>query len=195
MMGAAAFQTYLAKGQLELDRLDREMAVTAANYETLRQERAELRSPGRLTAVAAERGMQPATKTSFIAISPEVLVLVRQATGALDPTFDDEAELLAQPEIRQAAVFGEGRPWLSAVLVPAPDAAPAMAAAVGRVNATLPDYARIGGWVVARSPFTPADGRLTANGRLRREAILARHAAGLDALYEGSPMETHDALP
>ena len=96
MMGAAAFQTYLAKGQLELDRLDRQMAVTAANYETLRQERAELRSPGRLTAVAAERGMEPATKTSFIAISPEVLVLVRQATGALDPTFDDEAELLAQ---------------------------------------------------------------------------------------------------
>lgn len=106
-----------------------------------------------------------------------------------------EAELLAQPEIRQAAVFGEGRPWLSAVLVPAPDAAPAVAAVVDRVNATLPDYARIGGWVIAHSPFTPADGLLTANGRLRRDAILARHGAGLDALYEGSPMETHDALP
>ena len=108
MMGAAAFQTYLAKGQLELDRLDREMADTAAQYESLRQHRAELRSPGRLTAVAAERGMQPATDTSFLAISPEVLVLVRQATGALDPTFDDEAELLAQ--FRAVKALGEVQP-------------------------------------------------------------------------------------
>ncbi len=96
MLGAAAFQTYLAKGQLELDRLDREMASTAAQYEALRQQRAELRSPGRLTAVVAERGMLPAEKTSFISLSPEVLVLVHQATGDLDRTFDDEAELLEQ---------------------------------------------------------------------------------------------------
>ncbi|MFO0523289.1 MAG: AMP-binding protein [bacterium] len=112
-----------------------------------------------------------------------------------------EAELLAQPEIRQAAVFGEGRPWLCAVLVPAPAAGPgpdgsaALAAAVARVNATLPDYARIGGWVVAAAPFTPADGQLTPNGRLRREAILARHGAGLQALYECSQKERQDALP
>jgi long-chain acyl-CoA synthetase len=107
-----------------------------------------------------------------------------------------ESELLARAPIRQAAVFGEGRPWLSAVLVvPAGTAHAAIAAAVAEANAMLPDYARIGGWVVATGAFTQADGLLTANGRLRRDAILARHGAAIDALYERSPMEIVDALP
>ena len=32
-------------------------------------------------------------------------------------------------------------------------------------------------------PFSFADGTLTANGRLRRSAILARHRDRIDALY------------
>jgi long-chain acyl-CoA synthetase len=110
-----------------------------------------------------------------------------------------ESALLAQPEIRQAAVFGDGRPWLSAVLVPDADVGPgdhaAIAAAVGRANATLPDYARIEGWVIAAAPFTAGDGQLTANGRLRREAILMRHEQGLHALYQRLQLEIHDGLP
>ena len=95
-----------------------------------------------------------------------------------------ESELLAQPQVQQAVVFGEARPWLCAVLVPAPGADLAsLAAAVAAANAGLPDYARIGGWVVAPTPFTPADGTLTANGRPRREVVHARHGAQLDALY------------
>lgn len=107
-----------------------------------------------------------------------------------------ESELLARPPILQAAVFGEGRPWLCAVLVvPAGTAEAAIVAAVADANAMLPDYARIGGWVVAKAGFTQADGLLTANGRLRRGAILARHGAAIDLLYERSPMEMLDALP
>lgn len=107
-----------------------------------------------------------------------------------------ESELLARAPIRQAAVFGEGQPWLSAVLVvPAGTAHAAIEAAVAEANAMLPDYARIGGWVVATRAFTLADGLLTANGRLRRDAILARHGSAIDALYERSPMEIVDALP
>ncbi|CAN5384075.1 hypothetical protein BH10PSE5_BH10PSE5_11510 [soil metagenome] len=84
-----------------------------------------------------------------------------------------ESELLAQAEIRQAIVFGEGQAELGALLVPlAPDMAPAdLEAAVQRANCNLPAYAKIGRWQV-RAPFDPAAGELTGNGRSRRAVLL-----------------------
>ena len=103
-----------------------------------------------------------------------------------------EAALLAQPAIAQALVAGEARPWLAALLVPAPGAGEAaLAAAVAAANATLPDYARIGGWAAAE-PFTPTNGQATGNGRPKRAAILSHYAAALAALYEAE--ETRDAV-
>jgi long-chain acyl-CoA synthetase len=94
-----------------------------------------------------------------------------------------EASLLAQPAIAQAVVAGEARPWLSAVLVPAPGVArEGLAVAIARVNAALPEYARIGDWITA-APFTLENGEATGNGRPVRQAILARYAAPLEALY------------
>ncbi|MBR7618705.1 AMP-binding protein [Phenylobacterium sp. 20VBR1] len=84
-----------------------------------------------------------------------------------------ESELLAQAEIRQAIVFGEGQAQLGALLVPlAPDMAAAdLEAAVARANRNLPAYAQIGRWQV-RAPFDPAAGELTGNGRPRRAVLL-----------------------
>ncbi|NJD26422.1 MAG: long-chain fatty acid--CoA ligase [Betaproteobacteria bacterium] len=103
-----------------------------------------------------------------------------------------EAALLAQPAVAQAVVAGEARPWLSALLVPAPGAGDAaLAAAVASANATLPDYARIGGWL-AVPPFTLATGQATGNGRPMRAAILDHHGSALDILYASK--ETSDAV-
>ena len=94
-----------------------------------------------------------------------------------------EAALLAQPEVARAVVYGDAQPWLAAVLVPLPGVGEAqLASAVARANATLPDYARIAGWIAA-APFSAADGLLTGNGRPLRGAIHDRHAAALAALY------------
>lgn len=87
-----------------------------------------------------------------------------------------ESQLLAQPEIRQAIVFGEGQAELGALIVPmtaelGPDA---IAAGIARANAALPDYAKVRRWQV-RGPFDPMAGELTGNGRPRRAALLARH--------------------
>jgi hypothetical protein len=92
-----------------------------------------------------------------------------------------EAELTQHPLIAQALVHGEGRVQAAALLVPRDPATPraALARAVAAVNAGLPDYARVGAFVVATAPFTVADGSLTGNGRLRREVLLARHGAAL----------------
>ncbi|MNL30811.1 hypothetical protein D3C87_1525690 [compost metagenome] len=49
-----------------------------------------------------------------------------------------------------------------------------LAAAVAQANEILPDYAQVRHWTRLDQPFTPANGLLTANGRLRRDAIVER---------------------
>jgi long-subunit acyl-CoA synthetase (AMP-forming) len=94
-----------------------------------------------------------------------------------------EAELVAGGAIAQAAVFGEARPRLCALVVPAPGAtSAAIEAQVRAANERLPDYARIGAWISADEPFTPHNGFATANGRARRDALWRAYGERLDAL-------------
>lgn len=96
-----------------------------------------------------------------------------------------EAELEAQPGIGRAAVFGDARPWCAAVIVPGagrPGRA-RLHALVAAANRRLPDYARVRGWVPADAPFSAARGELTANGRLRRDALWRRYGERIDRLY------------
>jgi pyrroloquinoline quinone (PQQ) biosynthesis protein C len=86
----------------------------------------------------------------------------------VSPEWVEEA-LLVQPDIAQAMVYGDGLPAPEALLVPARADAD-LSAAVAAANATLPVYARIAAWREA-SHFTPCNGQLTSNGRLRRKAI------------------------
>ena len=88
-----------------------------------------------------------------------------------------EAELVQQGPIAQAWVHGEARPENLAVLVPrrADCSDVELEAAVAAANAGLPDYARARRWLRAEAPFTPGNGFLTANGRLRRAALAAHY--------------------
>jgi len=83
-----------------------------------------------------------------------------------------EAELLSHPAIAQAAVLGNGRSRLLAVLVPSgAHAAAALETAVAATNARLPDYARIDTWLLAGAPFSTANGELAPGGSPRRDVI------------------------
>lgn len=96
-----------------------------------------------------------------------------------------ERELILEPAIAQAALFGEARPWNLAVIVPCGDVGEhEIETAVQRVNRNLPDYARIGRWVAADAPFTIANGQLSGTGRLRRTAISNHYASRMAALYQ-----------
>ena len=96
-----------------------------------------------------------------------------------------EAELAAGDAIAQAAVFGEARPRLCAVVVPRSAALTeaAIDAAISRANRRLPDYAQVEFWVRAEEPFSAANGLATTNGRIRRDAVWSRYGARLEALY------------
>jgi long-subunit acyl-CoA synthetase (AMP-forming) len=84
-----------------------------------------------------------------------------------------ESELLAEPALRQAAVFGEGLQRPVAVLVAANRTG--ARAALARANARLPGHARIRSWILADEPFTAANGLATANGRVRRDCVWSRY--------------------
>jgi long-subunit acyl-CoA synthetase (AMP-forming) len=104
-----------------------------------------------------------------------------------------ERELTCEPIIAHALVTGEGRPYAVALLCLTADAAQSRVdRAIANANERLPDYARIRRW--ARLPVRPAteNEMLTPNGRLRRDAIVARFSGLIESLYE--PQERANAV-
>lgn len=95
-----------------------------------------------------------------------------------------EQELIIQPGILQAALFGDGRPWNVAVIVSHPDTD--VRQAIKRVNQSLPDYARIQKWIDAETPFSIENKQWTGTARPRREAIWSHYGKQIEALYTTS---------
>ncbi|GLK88485.1 AMP-binding protein [Pseudomonas turukhanskensis] len=95
-----------------------------------------------------------------------------------------EAELTQRGTIAQAFVHGEGLNRNLALLWPLDPTASdeTLAGTVAQANAQLPDYAQVHAWKRLPEPFSPANGLLTSNGRLRREAILSRYRDTLSEL-------------
>ena len=95
-----------------------------------------------------------------------------------------ESELLAQEGILQAAVFGEARPALAAVLVAPGLSNDALLDAVNNANEKLPDYAKIRYSTRAIEPFNTSNGFATSNGRNKRAAIEEAYYKTVCNLYE-----------
>jgi hypothetical protein len=91
MLSAAAFQTQLARRQVELDRVDGQIQAARVTFNELRRQRADLRSPERLSAIGSSYGMLASTETEFVELSPEVIAEVQQSTGGV---FDPEIEVV-----------------------------------------------------------------------------------------------------
>ena len=52
-----------------------------------------------------------------------------------------------------------------------------------RANRSLPDYARVSGWIPADAPFSTGNNLLTGTGRIRRKLIAEQYGAKIDLLY------------
>jgi long-chain acyl-CoA synthetase len=118
-----------------------------------------------------------------------------------------EGALTLAPEIAQAMVFGDRKPYLVALVVPDPEFtaayarthgagktlaaladdagfAKAVGDVVARVNRTLPGAERVRRFIVAGEPFTTANGQMTPTLKVRRHAIRDAYGASLEALYD-----------
>ncbi|HYE29745.1 MAG TPA: long-chain fatty acid--CoA ligase [Allosphingosinicella sp.] len=118
-----------------------------------------------------------------------------------------EGMLTLQPEISQAMVVGDRRPYLVGVLVPDPewtaewtaaagkpndpaalrddpDYLRALSAAVDRVNRDLSVIEKVRRFILADTPFTTENEQLTPSIKIRRHVIKAVYGDRLDALYK-----------
>ncbi len=93
-----------------------------------------------------------------------------------------ESLLMAEPEIHQAVVAGEGQPGIVALIVPAEGMAEKVHDAVSRVNAKLATIERIRRTATV-APFTVENGQLTPTMKVKRRVVLDAHAAHVEALH------------
>ena len=89
LTGALLLHTRLAERQLEIDALERSVREEQQQFDVLRAQRAELRSPTRLAIAAGAIGMSPGLESQFITVDPMVLAITIARTGEM-PTGDDD---------------------------------------------------------------------------------------------------------
>ncbi|NKB45460.1 MAG: AMP-binding protein [Alphaproteobacteria bacterium] len=117
-----------------------------------------------------------------------------------------EGILCLEEEIEQVMVFGDKRPYLTAVIVPDPDwqkrwakmndasgdlaelikdkrFKSAISDAVSKSNKNVPVIEKVRKFIVASHPFTVDNGQMTPTLKVRRHAVMREFREDLEALY------------
>jgi long-chain acyl-CoA synthetase len=144
----------------------------------------------------------------YICITDRKRDFIKNSGGEMISPARVEGYLTLEPEIAQAIVFGDRRPYLVAVLVPDaefiagfaaengistdvallagdPRFTKAIGAVIARVNRGLAPVERVRRFVIATEPFTIANGQMTPTLKVKRHAIREVYGAAIDSLYDG----------
>ncbi len=144
----------------------------------------------------------------YIRITDRKRDFIKNSGGEMLSPARVEGYLTLRPEIGQAMVFGDRRPYLVAVIVPNTEFLDAfarrrgvkldlavlaadgelhkmIAAAVARVNAELSPVERVRRFIIAAEPFTTANGQMTPTLKIKRHAIRHAYGEAMLALYDG----------
>jgi long-chain acyl-CoA synthetase len=100
---------------------------------------------------------------------------------APEPIEEKIARLL--PTAQQIVVVGNGRGYLCALVTGAVEPA-VVQGALDAVNPELPHYRQVRNFTIFHDALTAESGLLTAMGKIRRDAINARYASEINAMYD-----------
>jgi long-chain acyl-CoA synthetase len=155
-------------------------------------------------------GDQARIESGHIYITGRLKDILVLSNGEKVPPMDMEMAICLDPQIDQALVAGEGRPYLCAILVLNPDGWLGLARHYGLddyAEASLeneklrnhfitvirhqlsdfPGYAKVRRVILTREPWTVDNGLLTPTLKVKRTVVLAKFAGRIDALYAGGP--------
>jgi long-chain acyl-CoA synthetase len=147
----------------------------------------------------------------YLRITDRKRDFIKNSGGEMISPAHVEGALTLAPEIAQAMVFGDRRPYLVAVIVPDPDFAAlwakehaadgslaalakdagfhrALGEIVAGINNGLAVAERVRRFVIAEEPFSLANAQLTPTLKIRRHAIRDAYQAAFEALYDGKGM-------
>ncbi|HEU4539754.1 MAG TPA: AMP-binding protein [Jiangellaceae bacterium] len=112
-----------------------------------------------------------------------------------------ESMLRAIPDVTEAMVVGEGRPFCTALVwadgALTPERVSAIDAAIERVNLELSRPERVRRWAIHEYDLSVAGGELTPNLKLKRARIAERYGSTIASLYAAgeAPARTKVAQP
>ena len=143
--------------------------------------------PAEGDARATRPGCTPATSPAIederIIITDRKRDFIKTLGGDMVSPAKLESLLMAEPEIAQAVVAGEGQAGVVALVVPAEGLADQVAAAIGRVNARLSSIERIRRWARGPGAFSVENGLMTPTMKVKRRAVLERYRGEITALH------------
>jgi long-chain acyl-CoA synthetase len=148
--------------------------------------------------------------TNHIYITGRLKDILVLSNGEKIPPADMESAIALDPLVEQVMVVGEGRPYLTALLVLDGDSwtgfaqdqgvdpldprslqdARVVAAVARRVRAALkdfPGYAKIRQLHLSLQPWSIDDGLITPTLKVKRPKVLERFSAQVEAMYQGGP--------
>jgi len=116
-----------------------------------------------------------------------------------------ESLLMSITGVGHAVVVGEGRKHLTALITPTRPLLPhegalkcellaRIQARAQVINASIAAYEQIKSIHLLSEPFQSGRGELTQLGKVRREAVTARYAAEIDAMYLDAALRSHVSL-
>jgi long-chain acyl-CoA synthetase len=109
------------------------------------------------------------------------LIILSSGHNIAPEPIEDEL-LQSLPQAQQVVLIGNGRGYLSAVVTGKVSQQQAQTA-IDSVNASLPHYKQIRAFYIQPEPFSIDNGLLTANGKLKRDAIAASLKDRIEEMY------------
>ena len=133
------------------------------------------------------------TEDGYLVLEGRKKELFKTSYGKYVQPAKVEALLRDIPGIAETMLVGEGRPYCVALLwIIDPDDAPSEAAisrAMAELSRGLSHPEQVKRWAVLRNDLSIERGDLTANLKLKRQAVGVRLQGLIEALYDGSPAD------